>query len=139
MKTVLEQRDVKVDEQAEGQMEQAQVSRELNPVDGQQRLDGLEFDEQFVVDKKVGPESAGDDLPAKLDRNESLAFDGVPSGGQFEEETVAIGAFEKPGSKGAMHGERGINRRSGERLDVFWDNDSLHLLAILCRPWRLCA
>jgi len=119
---------VEVDQEAEWQAEQPEVGRELDPVDRLEGLDGLELDQQLSVDQQVDPVGAGDGVVAITDGEQLLAFHRVPARRELQLQAVAVGALEQAGPERPMHGQGGVDRGAGERLDLTGNNDLQHNL-----------
>jgi hypothetical protein len=55
---VFQQRDIEVDEETGAEAGEFQIGQDLGGVDGEELVDGLEFDEDFVFDDQVSAEAA---------------------------------------------------------------------------------
>jgi len=118
---VTDPRDVEVDQESEAMACQFEVRQNLRLVNRQQLLNGLQFNEQAVLDQQVEPQPSVQMNGAVHDRKAHLALNGKPSLPDLMRQTHFIHTFEQPGPQRRMDGKRGIDYQPGDFIHLFWN------------------
>lgn len=91
---VFDQRHVKVDEQAQPLVREAEIGQKLLLVNRSENLDGFHFYDHFVLDDQVGPKS-GVDADGRVDHwNRLLAHRAKTPAAQFIGQDRVVNRFE---------------------------------------------
>ena len=89
---------LKIDQQADSQVGEAQVPHHQRHVGRQQAFDGLELDEDPVVDDEIESIAAVQTQPLVLDRKHLLASDAYPAQRELSAHTRFVGGLEQAGT-----------------------------------------
>ena len=96
---VLDERSIEVDQQAKPFVGEAKVGEELLPVHGQVLFDGLQFDDDCILDDKVGAEALLEFNAIVTDWHRHLAADPQATAFETVTEEDFIDGFEESGSE----------------------------------------
>lgn len=94
---------VKVDEEADGNIEELHVAQELRFVDGQDLLDGLGFDEDAAFNEEVESEGFLTRCPLVVDRDGFLRRAGEVSEFHFPHQAPLVDRLEESGTLVTMY------------------------------------
>ena len=99
LQAVLEEYEAEVDQQAEPFVGEAKVGEELFPVHGKVLLDGLQFDDDRILDNKVGAEAFLEFDAIVTDRHRHLATNAQATAFETVTEEDFIDGLEEAGSE----------------------------------------
>ena len=122
VETVLQQRDVEIDQQAQGKMQQAQVGPDLHAMHGQQGLDRLGLNQQPALHDQVGAVGRFNGLAAVNQGDGFLALDGEAECAELDREAFLVGTFQQARAERALrlpgaNGEE-LTRRAADWAEV---------------------
>jgi hypothetical protein len=114
---------VEVDEEARGDTAQAQVGDELGFVDREKSLDGLDFEDELVLDHEIEPVRAFEQEALVTDGQTFLPFEPQPPQPHLARKALPIRGLQEPRPHHAVH----------------FDTSPNHKLRTIPKPSRLLA
>jgi hypothetical protein len=103
-----------VDEQAEALVGEAEVGEKLLAMDGSKLLDGLEFDDDHVLDKEIGAEGDVEHHAIVDNGDRELTLDAQAAFAEFVFHETEIDGFEDPGAELDMELHRDVDDDAGD-------------------------
>ncbi len=100
---MLEQCDIKIQEQPQANSRQFQVSENLRLMDRQYRIDGFDFDNNFRSNQQIKSISRVDAFAFIDDRQHNLPLHRKPSTGQFMRKTMFISTLQQSRPEKPVH------------------------------------
>jgi hypothetical protein len=115
---VLEQRDIEIDEKAEMKARKPEIREHLCSMNGLKPLDGLEFQQNRILDNEVSAKTDLDDVPVVFEGYRALPIKRERSSSELMREATFVCTFQKAGSKFTVDFHGGANYLSAQGVDV---------------------
>ena len=93
---VLQDGNVEVDQQTNGLTGEAEIGQQLGIVDGQEFLDGLQFDHDTALDQQIDLQIRRHAMPAVLHRYRDLSLEPHPSQPELHPKALRVDALQQP-------------------------------------------
>jgi hypothetical protein len=115
LQAVFQDRDLEVDEEADGEAGEFEIGHELGFMDRQKLFYGLQLDDDSLLDEQVDPVAAIEGNRFVLNGKIDLSTKRYASQGELVAHALFVSRLEQPWAEGPMH----LDRRSDNRLRQF--------------------
>jgi hypothetical protein len=113
-----EYRDIEVEQEAHGQLRQAQIGQDLRKVNWVDSIHALYFDDQYVFHQQVEAIAAIQGLPTIPDGKRNLALDVKAAISEFPGEACFVGGFQESGSECSVNRNRPTDNLGRESIEI---------------------